>query len=237
MEQRSGVQVLDKVVAILRAVGTEPLALTGLTEATGIPRPTAHRLAVAMETQGLLARDDAGRFGIGPLLASLSRGAKADALRDAAGPILRTLRDESGESCQLYRRQADTRVCLAAADRPSGLRDSVPPGAVLPLTAGSAAQVLLAWEPAERVADLLAAATFDRTTLETVRRRGWAASVAEREAGVASVSAPVRDGSGSVIGAVSISGPIERLGRNPGRLHAEAVMSAAQELAASLAML
>ena len=44
-----------------------------------------------------------------------------------------------------------------------------------------------------------------------VRRRGWAQSVAERETGVASVSAPVRDGSGAVLGAVSISGPVERL--------------------------
>ena len=50
-----------------------------------------------------------------------------------------------------------------------------------------------------------------------MRRRGWAASVGEREAGVASVSAPVFDGPGTVVAAVSVSGPIDRLGQHPGR--------------------
>ena len=60
-----------------------------------------------------------------------------------------------------------------------------------------------------------------------MRRRGWAQSVGEREAGVASVSAPVRGPGGRVVAAVSVSGPIERLTRQPGRLHAQAVVAAA----------
>jgi DNA-binding IclR family transcriptional regulator len=63
-----------------------------------------------------------------------------------------------------------------------------------------------------------------------VRRRGWAQSLGEREPGVASVSAPVRGPSGRVIAAVSISGPIERLTRQPGRIHAEVVTRAAAQL-------
>ena len=53
---------------------------------------------------------------------------------------------------------------------------------------------------------------------------------AEREAGVASVSAPVRGPSGRVVAAVSISGPIERLSRQPGRLHAATVVAGANKL-------
>ncbi len=71
---------------------------------------------------------------------------------------------------------------------------------------------------------------FTPTVLAAVRRRGWAQSLAEREPGVASVSAPVRGPSGRVIAAVSISGPLERLSRQPGRLHADAVVSAATRL-------
>jgi len=63
-----------------------------------------------------------------------------------------------------------------------------------------------------------------------VRRRGWAQSVSEREVGVASVSAPVRGPSGRVIAAVSISGPVERMSRQPGRLHAASVVAAANRL-------
>jgi DNA-binding IclR family transcriptional regulator len=54
--------------------------------------------------------------------------------------------------------------------------------------------------------------------------------VAEREQGVASVSAGVRGPSNRVVAAVSVSGPIERLTRQPGRLHAHAVMEAAARL-------
>jgi DNA-binding IclR family transcriptional regulator len=141
--------------------------------------------------------------------------------------VLTRLRDTTGESAQLYRRHGDRRVCVAAAERGSGLRDTVPVGSTLPLTAGSAGQVLLAWTPDD---PLVAHAAFTARTLAEVRRRGWAHSVGEREQGVASVSAPVRGARGAVVAAVSVSGPLERLTRSPGRLHADAVLAAAAEL-------
>jgi DNA-binding IclR family transcriptional regulator len=102
------------------------------------------------------------------------------------------------------------------------------------MTAGSAAQVLLAWEEPARQQRVLAAAKFSAGTLAQVRRRGWAATVAEREPGVGSVSAPVRGRHGAVVAAISVSGPLERLTRSPGRLHADAVAAAAQALTAAL---
>jgi hypothetical protein len=102
------------------------------------------------------------------------------------------------------------------------------------MTAGSAAQVLLAWDEPDRVTRGLRGARFTATSLAQVRRRGWAASVAEREAGVASVSAPVRGQGGKIIAAVSVSGPIERLTRAPGRLHAAAVVAAGEKITALL---
>ena len=63
-----------------------------------------------------------------------------------------------------------------------------------------------------------------------MRERGYAESAAEREAGVSSVSAPVWGTSGTVIAAVSISGPSERLTATPGSLHAGAVLDAARQL-------
>jgi DNA-binding IclR family transcriptional regulator len=111
-----------------------------------------------------------------------------------------------------------------------GLRDSIPVGAVLSMLAGSAAQILLAWEEPDRLHRGLHGAKFTATMLSAVRRRGWAQSVSEREQGVASVSAPVRNNSGQVVAAVSVSGPIERVSRQPGRLHAAAVVAAANRL-------
>jgi DNA-binding IclR family transcriptional regulator len=98
---------------------------------------------------------------------------------------------------------------------------------VLPIDRGSGGKVLLAF------AGDGAAARFpavDAGELETIRRRGWAASVAEREDGVCSVSAPVLDPGGRVLAAVGVSGPINRLGRQPGRQLAAPVVAAAREL-------
>ena len=230
MEHTSGVGVLDKSVSVLEAVRGGAHTLAELTAATGLSRATAHRLAVALEVHRLLRRDRSGRWLPGSRLTELAGGPAGDPLLERAGPVLARLRDVTGESAQLYRRTAAGRVCVAAAERRSGLRDTVPVGSVLPLTAGSAAQVLLAWTPEDTV---LEEAAFSARTLAEVRRRGWAASVGEREPGVASVSAPVRGPDGAVVAAVSVSGPIERLTRSPGRLHSAAVLVAATELGAT----
>lgn len=224
----SGVGVLDKAVAILEAT-VDGASLAELVDRSGLPRATAHRLAQALEVHRMLVRDESGRWRPGPRLSEFANAAP-DVLLTAATPILSQLRDATGESTQLYLRRADERVCVAAAERASGLRDTVPVGAALPMFAGSGAQVLLAWEPPESVLPLLPRCRFSGRTLAEVRRRGWAASVAEREAGVASVSAPIRDRGGRVIAAISISGPIERLGRRPGERHAVSVVRAGQRL-------
>lgn len=230
MDNSSGVGVLDKAASVLSALEAGPATLAQLVAATHLARPTAHRLAVALEHHRLVARDMQGRFVLGPRLSELATAAGEDRLLAAAGPVLTTLRDHTGESAQLYRRQGDLRICVAAAERPIGLRDSIPVGAALSMQAGSAAQILLAWEEPDRLHRGLQGAVFTATVLSGVRRRGWAQSVSEREPGVASVSAPVRGQSGRIVAAVSVSGPVERLSRQPGRLHAAAVVSAANHL-------
>ncbi|MGY1617701.1 IclR family transcriptional regulator [Geodermatophilus sp. SYSU D00691] len=225
MGQPNPVAVLDKAVAILRAVADEPATLADLVARTGLPRATAHRLAVALEGHRLVERTDGGAWATGPGLRELARSGPD--LAELAERHLVTLRDLSGESAQFYVRDGASRVCVAAAERAHGLRDTVPVGARLPLTAGSAAHALLAFAPADEVTPLLPSASFTARTLLDVRRRGWAHSVAEREAGVASLSAPVRDGTGGVLGAVSISGPVERLGRRPSPEVIGAVLDAA----------
>jgi DNA-binding IclR family transcriptional regulator len=116
------------------------------------------------------------------------------------------LRDETGESVQLYVRDGDRRVCVEALESPHGLRTIVNVGAVLPLDAGSAGTVL-AGEAGDRA---------------------WVASVEEREPGVTSVSAPIHDADGRVVAAISVSGPIERTTRRPGAKYANAVVEAAR---------
>ena len=192
--------MLDKSVAVLDALASGPLALADLAPAAGLPRATAHRLAVALEAHGFVERDDDGRFVLGP------RVAGGD-LVTAAAPIVSALRDRTGESAQLYVRRGDERVCVLAAESPHSLRTIVPAGSVLPLSRGSAGRVLRERSP----------------------KTQWLASVEEREPGVASVSAGVWH-HGDIVAAVSVSGPIDRLGRTPGEKHGGAVAQAAREI-------
>ncbi len=223
---KSGVGVLDKAVGILSFLGEGgPSSLAEVVEGTGVARPTAYRLLSALEVHGLVARRG-GRYALG--LRFLGWGERAAAvassgLVEAARPAMVGLRDASGESTQLYVREGDGRVCVASFERATGLRTTVAVGAVLPLDRGSAGQVLLAW------ADDAGRHDVDTGRLAEVRARGWAESVAEREEGVASVSAPVfREG--RLVAAVGVSGPIARLGTRPGDRLAAQVVAAAREI-------
>jgi DNA-binding IclR family transcriptional regulator len=229
MRQDSGIGVLDKAVGLLYIVAESPCGLAELCERTGLPRATAHRLAAGLETHRLLARDAQGRWRLGPALSELA-GQVHDPLLAAGAAVLPRLREITGESVQLYRREGTWRVCVAAMEPPAGLRDTVPVGTRLPMTAGSGAKVLLAFSDAATQQAVLPTAKFTERTLAEVRRRGWAQSAAEREPGVASVSAPVRDRRGNVIAAVSVSGPIDRMGRQPGARWAADLLAASEAL-------
>ncbi|MHA7653374.1 IclR family transcriptional regulator [Mycobacterium sp. ML4] len=229
MRQHSGIGVLDKAVGILHAIAESPCGLAELCERTGLPRATAYRLAAALEVHRLAGRDEDGRWRLGSAVTELAVHVN-DPLLAASAAVLPQLRETTGESVQLYRREGTSRVCVAALEPPAGLRDTVPVGARLPMTAGSGAKVLLAHsDPATQKAVLPKAMFTDRVLAE-VRKRGWAQSVAEREPGVASVSAPVRDGRGVVIAAISVSGPIDRMGRRPGARWAADLLAAAEAL-------
>ncbi|HEX7133975.1 MAG TPA: IclR family transcriptional regulator [Iamia sp.] len=214
MEQSvRSVGVLDKSVALLRALADGPAPLAGLVAATGIPKPTAHRLAVALVGHGLVRRTDDGGFALGAELVGLGRAAAEGwPWGDAAGPALVGLVEATGESAQLYVREADGRRCLLSRESTHELRTIVAEGARLPLDRGSAGRILAGEAPVE----------------------GWVESVEERAPGVASVSAPVRDGSGAVVAAVGISGPVDRLGPTPGARFGPAVVAAARRIEAAL---
>jgi DNA-binding IclR family transcriptional regulator len=206
----SGVGVIDKGVLILRALARAPLDLATLQAETDLPRATAHRLAVALELHGLVRRDPQGRFCLGFELIRLGRAAEDEfPLAELTRPILTGLRDTTGESVQLYVADGDGRRCVLSLESTHGLRWIVPQGALLPLDRGSAGRVLQGDDIAE--------------------------SVEEREPGVASVSAAVRDRRGRIIAAVSLSGPVERLSRQPRQRFGQAVSDAARAVTDALA--
>ncbi|MDQ2651097.1 MAG: IclR family transcriptional regulator [Actinomycetota bacterium] len=217
MDSVSGVGVLDKAMVVLAAVEDRPCTLAELVPATGLSRPTAHRLAVALEAHGLLRRDDDGRFCLGLRFIGLGHSAAESVpVWAAARPALVWLHEQTGESVQLFVRDGEHRVCVDSIESLRELRTIVPVGARLPLAVGSAGRVLSG-------------------ASNGVSAKGWVQSVGEREEGVASVSAPVHDRSGHVVAAVSVSGPIQRTSRKPGDRYGSLVAEAARQVEEAVA--
>jgi DNA-binding IclR family transcriptional regulator len=209
MDSLSGVGVLDKSMRLLDALVDGPLSLAELVQRTDMHRATAHRLASALIVHGMARRTDDGRFCLGLRCVVLAANVAEARLAEMAQPVLAELRDATGESTQLYVVDGHERVCLAAAESPHGLRTIVPVGQRLTMSLGSAARVLSG-------------------------EAGIVASVGERQAGVASVSAPVLSGT-AIIGAISVSGPLDRTTSDPERKYGALVLGAARELSEAFA--
>lgn len=209
----TGVGVLDKAMSIVAALEGGPTKLAELTEATGMSRATVHRLASSLADHGLLRRTPDGSFALGYRLVGLAARALSDsALTETARPMVARLRDLTGESAQLWLPDGDQRVCLLSVEATHELRTIVGEGARVPIEVGSGGRALLGLTGPD----------------------GWVATVGERAEGVGSVSAPVAGAGGTVVAAVGISGPIDRIGDDPGLKYGRQVSEAADELSAVL---
>lgn len=232
-------------MAVLDAVEDGARTFTAIAEATGFTRTTTHRMIKALEGHGLLELVGGQGYRLGPRLLKLAVTAMRELpLRDLAHPAVARLAESTGESAQLYVRSEDERVCIDAVESDSELRTIVRVGASLPLTAGSAGKVFLAWAlESDRKRLLKTVRPFTKGTpgvgrlrgdIEVARRRGWADSSGEREPGVASVSAPVIGPHGGLVAVVSVSGPEMRVGKFRARRYAPAVVAAAREIEQAL---
>jgi DNA-binding IclR family transcriptional regulator len=222
----TAVGVLDRAVDILDAVENGARSFTAIAEATGLTKPTAHRMLTALQAHGFLMHVSGVGYALGPRLLNLATTALRELpLRQLARPALEQLARSTGESAQLYVRHGNRRICIDAVESDNELRTIVQIGASLPLGRGSAGKVFLAWGPPsdEDVEDI-------RQSIATARRRGWADSYGEREKGVASVSAPIFGAHRHLLAAISVSGPRSRLAPLQAKRYGPAVVEAAKQV-------
>jgi DNA-binding IclR family transcriptional regulator len=208
-EDRQDGQKADGVIAVARAmklleafeVDDEFLSLAELSRRSGMHKTTALRIARTLaQARYLVQRPQDGGWRLGPAAGWL--GARYQAsfdINNAIEPTLRDLTRETGESASFFVREGDIRTCLVRVEGPQAIRHHIRVGEVLPLERGSPGRMLLAFsgEPGE--------------PYETIRRQGFYISIGERDAEIASVSAPVFGNNWRLLGALSVSGPAGRL--------------------------
>ncbi len=212
---------------------------------TGLPPSTCLRLLHTLVREGFLdRRGDHYRPGL-----ALVRWAQAATaglgLVSMAMPVLTSLRDATGESAYLYLRDGLQHTCIAFVQTAHPVVSILRIGQVLPLHAGSAGRVFLAFEPGllEQLAEgplpaytphTLTDPSRLRDAVAETRRLGYAATFEERAAGAASLSAPVREGSGVLVAALGIVSPVQRFPRQRVAVDAPHVLDAGAELSRRL---
>jgi IclR family acetate operon transcriptional repressor len=227
---RSGVQAIDRAVAILRCFSarTPELGISEIARATGLSTSTAHRLIAAMQHNRLVRQSAHRRYTLGPLLVQLARsGAVATTLRDLALGPMRELRDRTDETVGLHELlpTLERTVIDQVESRQALRRTYTEIGEPIPLPYGAPGKVLLAFVPAAEREKILAEPIEQvtpttitdpdalRAQLEQIRERGYALSFSERTPGIRTVAAPILDHAGQVIGCLSLSGPERRMPR------------------------
>lgn len=234
--------VLKKITAILDAFSLlrPELTLAEIRAETGLPHSTVQRLVTNLVQEGMLdRREDHYRIGIRMTHWAAPARQGLDFL-ELLTPVLRRLRDELGETVCIFRESQGSRVCVALAETRRLLRRAVEVGDLMPLHAGSAGRVLLAWKPelAEKVYEsglrsmteqtITDAASLDAAVAKT-RADGFAITTGERVSGASGLSAPIFGPRGELYGALTVMGPAMRMPYDVCASWIEPVVAAAAE--------
>ncbi len=242
----NGVQSLERAMDILTYVAANDRpSLSDVCRDLGLKKTTAHRLLSFLHSRRVLERDHAGCYWIGPAISELSRSvSKQRAFGLMVLPFLQELRDETNETASFRFLVGRYHVCIEQAVSRHELRREVEMQKAVPLGMGSAGKAILAFLPeAERQAAIRAwnsccSPRIDPKTfgeqLRDIRARGTSLSLGERVAGTATVSAPVFDRSGQVVGTVSLSGPDERFSLELIQVYAERLKELAARISSRL---
>jgi IclR family transcriptional regulator, acetate operon repressor len=225
MSNQNGTQAVDRAARLLTEVvhASDPMTFTGLSAATGLAKSTTSRLLLALERNGLVRRDDHGRFLPGEMFVSFAwRGGAEAGLVAVAQPFLERLGKATGETVNLGVVSGGLVEQIAQVDSTYFIGGTNWVGLSVPLHCSALGKVLLAHGTAPLPAEKLERRTDKTITSEAalrselagVRARGYAITDEELEPGLIAVAAPVHGFDGAVVAALSVSAPATRMTRD-----------------------
>ncbi|MDX3237266.1 IclR family transcriptional regulator [Streptomyces sp. ME03-5709C] len=219
-------QSIERAAAILRllAGGPRRLGLGEVAASLGLAKGTAHGILRTLQHVDFVEQDPAtGKYQLGAALLHLGTSyLDVNELRSRSINWADALAARSGEAVRLGTPLEGQVLVVHHVFRPDDSLQTLDVGTLLPLHASSLGKILLAYgaapletllkeEPAAYTRHTLVASEDLTRALSEVRERGWAAEVQEMSMGDAGISAPIRGSGGLVVGAIGLSGPVERI--------------------------
>ena len=221
------------VLVLFSESGERTLGVTEIAQRLTLSKAAVHRILASLRTRALVEVDETTRrYSLGPAAFALGVAYQAHIdMRGTAAPELRALSAATHETATLSVFSGHGRIYVDQVTPAREIVMSVPLGLAFPLHAGASSKALLAFLPESEIETVLEALpevppeappgpepapVIDRAALREelgeIRRRGYATSNGERQAGAASIAAPVFDHSGRPVAALSVCGPAERFG-------------------------
>jgi DNA-binding IclR family transcriptional regulator len=227
-EQKNPIQVIERMTRLLEVLAQhpEPLGLKQIAQYTQLHPSTAHRILAAMSGDRLVDRVEPGSYRLGMRLLELGNLVKSRiSVRELALPVMRELHAQTGETVNLSVRHDDEIVYVErTSSGRSAMRVVHVVGTRAPLHVTAAGKLFLLEEGFARLRDYakrtgLAPQTKNTLSgmpllerdLERVQRQGWATDNEEAEMGVRCVAAGIRDDAGTLVAALSLSTPADRM--------------------------
>jgi IclR family transcriptional regulator, acetate operon repressor len=222
------VQSIERALDLLEYLARSStwVGISELSNATGQPVGTVHRLLMTLVAREYVVRDSrTRRYALGPAFRRLTgAGLQTPDWVEIATPNLRELVEISGETANLAVKEGNRAVYVAQAQPMRIMRMFTELGNRVPLHCTACGKVLLAYQPESVIASSIAETglpSYTETTitdpgqfqqeLEMIRQQGYAVDNGEQEEGVRCLAVPVYGTKGRVVAAASISGPSSRL--------------------------
>ncbi len=242
--------VVFRVMRLLGAVAENAgaLSVAELAVATGLPKPTVHRLCQQLEGGGYLLRDLASRhYGVGHRLWTLGLDVVNAGLQPERRAILQQLVNEIGETCNLAMRMRDQSIYIDRVESRWPLRLNLEPGSLVPLHCTASGKLFLSEMSRARRQKLLSITGMPSHTpntitdparmereVELIKERGYSVDDEEFLEGLVALAVPVRNRQGRIVAGIACHGPKPRLSIERALTHIDALQKAADSLSDTL---
>ncbi|WP_233201516.1 MULTISPECIES: IclR family transcriptional regulator [unclassified Sporosarcina] len=218
-----------------------PQGVSDISKGLGLSTTIVHRLLTTLKLEGMVFQDPRSKlYTLGTIFLDYANKILTEMpIAPVVEPWLMSLRNNTGETVGFYMPTGQMRICVLEYESQQEIRRSVGIGKRLPLHLGASGRAILAFQSPDQQDRVLGTLSVQERNelehiLQEVQNQGYATNEEEISSNVAALSVPVFDKQQSVIGALSVSGPLFRWNRKTMELHVASVIAASKEITDAL---